>query len=141
MADTVTSRTLIDTDTRCVHLFTNHSVAGAGETSIVKIDVSALSGYVSTASLLNIRRINWTIPNYGTVGGSVKLEWDATTDVTALILSGTGEMKFVDEYQAFVSNNAGTGITGDLLLTTIGFTANSAYSILIECRKTGTWTY
>ena len=60
-------------------------------------------------------------------GMNVQIDWDATANVTALLL-GAGQG--VQDYRIFggVSNNAGAGKTGDVLVTTIGAASNSSYT-------------
>jgi len=61
--------------------------------------------------------------------------WDATANVLAYTVAA-GENGFVD-FSSFggIKNNAGAGVTGDLLFTTIGHTATDSYSIIIEVTK------
>lgn len=130
MADAVTSQTLVDTSTWAVMKFTNTS-DGTGESAVLKVDVSALS---PAASLVSIAKI------YYSVSGMVaRLLWDATTDVTCIDLQGDGCMDFDSgpcrEFRGLV-NNAGSGITGDIRLTTVGHSSGDSYSIILVMRKT-----
>lgn len=124
MADTVTNRTLYDGTENCVVVLTNSS-DGTGESAVLKVDVSALNG---TAAGVNIRRIDFC-----TFGMAVNILWDATTDVTAAIVQGTGSLDF--NAIGGLSNNAGAGKTGDILLTTIGHTAGDTYMIVLDLEK------
>jgi len=64
---------------------------------------------------------------------SVNLEWDATTDDVIEKLSGQGYF----DYKPFGGKQdpASTGGTGDIVLTSVGGTTNSNYSILMVIRK------
>ena len=50
------------------------------------------------------------------VGSQTDILFDATSDVVALSLNGSGKVGFGDGVPA-IQNNAGSGVTGDLLLT------------------------
>ena len=50
------------------------------------------------------------------VGSQTDILFDATSDVVALSLNGSGKVGFGDGVPA-ITNNAGSGVTGDLLLT------------------------
>ena len=109
MADAVTSQTIEDTPHKLVMKFTNTS-DGTGESAVKKVDVSAFtagsridSTTVSTCTDVRIDRIY-----YNNSGMSVKLLWDATTDVEAIHLKDTqGEFDF----SSFggLKNNSGSG--------------------------------
>lgn len=124
MADAVTSQTLIDGPRNVTMKFTNTS-DGTGEAAVLKVDVSALSGAPSRVA---IKKIHYSIS-----GMVVRLLWDATTDVTVLDLQGDGHM----DLSCFggLYNNAGAGVTGDILLTTVGHTAGDSYSLILEMQK------
>jgi len=70
-----------------------------------------------------------------TAGMGLNLLWDATTDVVALTF---GEADFISlDFSRFggITNNAGTGKTGDLLFTTVGATNGDRYTVVIEVLK------
>ncbi len=50
------------------------------------------------------------------VGSQTDLLWDATSNVVALSLNGSGKVGFADGVPA-IPNNGGSGVTGDVLLT------------------------
>lgn len=125
MADAVSSQTIVDGGRNVVMKFTNLS-DGTGEAAVVKVDVSALN---DAPTKVAIKRIT-----YNVTGMVVSLLWDATTDVKIVDLGGdSGTMDF----EAFggVWNNAGAGVTGDILLTTTGHTAGDSYTIVLEMVK------
>jgi hypothetical protein len=131
MADAVTSQTIIDGERNCVMKFTNVS-DGTGESAVAKVDVSALaSNSAGTAcSEVRVMRISHAI-----VGMSVQLFLDATSNVLLMELaeSSNGHMDFKDF--GGLPNNAGSGKTGDILLTTKGHSSGDTYSIVIEMIK------
>jgi hypothetical protein len=129
MADAVTSQTIIDGERNAVLLFTNLS-DGTGESGVLKVDVSALNPnqYGQPCASVTIKAVRYDI-----FGMSVSIIWDATTDVTALILAGYGKQDFTKA--GLVPNNAGTGVTGDILFTTNGASAGDTYSIELHMIK------
>ena len=131
MADTVTSQTIQDTDRVAILKFTNES-DGTGESSVKKVDVSALQPNdlgVSCTSV-SIARIYWA-----TRGMGVDIEFDATTNVLAIPLpaDSTGD-EYYDLFTG-IPNNAGSGITGDIDFTTVGHSSGDAYSIILVLDK------
>ena len=135
MADTVTSQTILDTPYRLVMKFTNVS-DGSGESAVQKVDVSAFtagsridSTTVSTCTDVRIDKIY-----YNNSGMSVKLLWDASTDVEAIHLKDTqGEFDF----SSFggLKNNSGSGKTGDIMFTTVGHSNTDFYWVVLEMTK------
>ena len=84
MADAVTSQTLSDGDRTAVMKFTNIS-DGNGESSVKKVDVSALTANSHTGAAC--ARVHITQVWYAISGMRIDLEWDASSNVKALILS------------------------------------------------------
>lgn len=126
MADAVTSQTLVEGSRKLVMKFTNIS-DGTGESAVKKVDVSARTPAATEVKINKIR--------YTTSGMSVQMLWDATTDVPAFVLAAdqTGVLDFSSV--GGLINNAGAGVTGDLLFTTVGHTAGDSYSIVLEMDK------
>ena len=62
---------------------------------------------------------------------------DTDTDVTAFSLSGNGHWgkSFTAALDAPITNNAGTGITGDVAITSTGFEAAEILSVVVILRK------
>jgi hypothetical protein len=92
------------------------------------VDVSAL---VPAALRVRIDKITYSISSQL----AVNLFWEATTDVPIVSLSGFGHMKA--KPSAGMTNNGGAGVTGDISLTTTGWTSGvQTYTLLIEMVKT-----
>jgi hypothetical protein len=131
MADAVTSQTIHDGERNCVMKFTNVS-DGTGESAVAKVDVSALASNAAgiACSEVRVMRISHAI-----VGMSVQLFLDATSNVLLMELaeSSNGHMEFEDI--GGLPNNAGSGKTGDILLTTKGHSSGDTYSIVLEMVK------
>lgn len=125
MADAVTSQTLVDGERNVVMKFTNVS-DGTGESAVTKVDVSALNGAPTS---VRIDRIVYDIQ-----GMSVNILWDATADVSAIVLgTGQGDLDFCQF--GGLKNNAGAGVTGDIQFTTVGHTLGDTYSIVLHMKK------
>jgi hypothetical protein len=111
--------------------FTNVS-DGTGESAVKKVDVSALAtnSKGQTCTKVKIQRIYWA-----TVGMSVKLDFDATSNVLLIGLpaDSTGD-EYYDSFTG-IPNNAGSGVTGDIDLTTTGHSSGDSYMIILEMIK------
>ena len=131
MADAVATQTLFDGSKKVIQKFTNIS-DGTGESAVKKVDVSALAsnsdGTVCTGVV--IERIWWQC-----IGMKVQILWDATTDILCIEL---GENQSGNhDYTTFggLTNNSGSGKTGDIMFTTVGHTSADTYTIILEMRK------
>jgi len=120
MADAVTSQTLANGAKRTIRAFTNVS-DGTGESAVQKVNISGLIGAPTAVKILQIW---WT-----TVGMSVKVLFDHTTDDVVAVLDGTGHM---DLREFGIPDPASAGGTGDILFTTTGHTAGDTYFIVME---------
>jgi len=136
MADAVTSQTIVDTDKRAIIKLTNLS-DGSGESAVAKVDVSALNANAKgeTCARVTLDQI-W----YDVGGMRVALEWNASTNVVAVVLGGSaaaGNVQGHMDFRSFggIKNNAGSGINGDIDLSTSGHTNLDHYTIVLELRK------
>ena len=136
MADAVTSQTLADGDKIAVIKITNIS-DGTGEASVKKVDVSALNANSNgdACTRVSINQV-W----YDIGGLRTALEFDASSNVVGLVLGGSAAAGTTMGYMDFrsfsgIKNNAGSGITGDIDLTTHGHTAHDHYTIILELSK------
>jgi len=131
MADAVTSTTLMDSDRVAIIQLTSTS-DGTGEAAVKKVDVSALSDSSTGQACTGVRLAKIV---YSTFGMSVKLLWDATTDTICWDLNAdyTTDEDFTDF--GGVRNTAGSGKTGDIMLTTTGHTNGDSYVIVLTVYK------
>jgi hypothetical protein len=131
MADAVASQTIQDGERTAIMRFTNVS-DGSGESAVKKVDVSALAANSAgkACTEVHIQRIYWM-----TVGMSVKMEFDASTNVllTHIPADATGD-EYYDNFTA-IPNNAGSGKTGDIDFTTVGHSSGDSYMIILEMIK------
>jgi hypothetical protein len=96
------------------------------------VDVSALETgpYGKTCTGVTIERIWWQC-----IGMKVQILFDATTDQFCIEL---GENQSGNhDYSLFggLSNNAGSGKTGDINFTTVGHSSADTYTIIMYMRK------
>lgn len=119
MADSVATKTIVSGPDKSIFLFTNKS-DGTGESSVTKIDISTLPG---APTRIKITRLEWAVE-----GMAVELFFDRTSPDRAFICAGQGSLTMEG------IQDAGTGGTGDLKLTTIGHTAGDTYSIMVEVK-------
>ena len=138
MADTVTSQTLKDSASTWAVKLTNIS-DGTGEAGVVKVSANTLiASDGGSTQRLSINKIFWNVAR-GTSSlqdPRVTLAWRGTSNTTIVTLTGSGTLDLTTNLQAPLTNNAGAGANGDILLTTTGFTASAGYTIILEGKKT-----
>lgn len=117
----VVKQTLKDSDFEHVVKVTTTGTNSAA--SIV--DASALAG-ASTNPRLSIVSCTWT------TGSQTDILFDATSNVVALSLNGNGAINGGAQHLPSISNNAGSGVTGDILLTN---SSASVGTVILHCRK------
>ena len=91
------------------------------------LDVSAAEG-AATNPRVSITGVAWS------VAAQTDILWDATSNIVALSLSGSGKIGFADGMPS-IPNNAGSGVTGDVLITN----GTSVGTILIKFKKVSGW--
>ena len=74
------------------------------------LDASALEG-AATNPRVSIVACQWT------VGNQTDILFDASSNVVALSLNGNGTFNVGGQTLPTIANNAGSGVTGDILLT------------------------
>ena len=131
MADTVSSQTLYDGSKTAVLKFTNIS-DGTGESAVKKVDVSALNADSdgNPCTGVAIERLWWQC-----IGMKVQILWDASSNLLCIEL---GENQSGDhDYTKFggLTNNSGSGKTGDVNFTTVGHTDGDTYTVILYLRK------
>lgn len=131
MADAVTSNTLMDSDRVAIIQLTNTS-DGTGESAVKKVDVSALSANSAGQACTGVRLAKIV---YSTFGMSVKLLWDASTDTICWDLNENYTDS--EDFTEFggIRNTAGSGKTGDIMLTTTGHASGDSYVIVLTLYK------
>ena len=129
MADAVTSNVIFAGSRRYIIQCQNIS-DGTGESDVVKVDVSALTGPNGIApTSVVIEAVEYSIQGFS----SVRIEFDATTDDKALTLGpGFGSLDF--SYAGGIKNPKSTGTVGDILFTTAGALSGATYDITLFLR-------
>jgi len=93
------------------------------------VDVSAAAG-ADTDPRLSIVSCWWS------VGSQTDILWDATSNVVALSLNGNGSYNAGGQALPSIPNNAGSGVTGDVLITN---SSSSVGTIIIKFKKVSGW--
>lgn len=130
MANTITNTRLVLGPKRVVQHIAIDS-DGSEETDLVIYDSSVVATANGLADPLNSRIRNIEFSGNATTG-LLKLEFDANTDVLAYSLMGYRSLHH--DFMKFggLKNTAGTGITGDITLTTTGLNAGESFVIIID---------
>ena len=131
MADAVASQTLLDGERMAIMKFTNLS-DGTGESKVLKVDVSTLT---ASASGKACDGVTITKIHASTHGLEVQIYWDATTDVFCWCVPQNSTYTMDFEKFGGLTNNAGTGVTGDVLFSTADATTGDFYTIVLEMVK------
>ena len=131
MADAVTSQTLIDGERLAIMKFTNIS-DGTGESAVLKVDVSALTPSASGAAC---DRVTVTKIYISTHGMEVRMLWDATTDVPFFLSAPNATQTLDMSSFGGITNNGGTGVTGDIVFSTADASAGDTYWCILEMVK------
>ena len=92
-------------------------------------DASDAEG-ASTDPRTSITGVAWS------VAAQTDILWDATSNVVALSLSGNGSYNAGGQAMPAIPNNAGSGVTGDVLITN---GSASVGTIIIKFKKVSGW--
>ena len=125
MANTSQVTVIYDGIKNSVVQFTGLNDGGTGETLVKKVDVKELS---PPCYRLSIERLHYDIG-----GGVVQLYWEADDPVLIDNLSSVVDEDF--SLSGGIQNSGGPSATGNILLSTLGMEAGSAYSVKLEMTK------
>ena len=133
MVNVVTNtRTIVSRINNTVTQYITVLGVDAQESDLIVYDSSAVAAALGVADPLDciITKVFYSTNSVLTIA---RLEFDATADVHALSLPQGGAVLDKD-FTAIggLTNNAGTGITGDIKLTTTGLEAASALTLILE---------
>lgn len=125
MANTVTQRTLVGggsakTIVRLINIVSD----GSEETDLVIYDNSTLVNDVTKGNLMEVL-----------ASGSscvCRLEWDQTTDSPIISFDPSNSQRLCFEKFGGIRNPAGTGATGDIVLTTSALDAGDEVTLIIR---------
>ena len=129
MANTIATQTIVD-GSKCLVVKIDILGDGSGEeTDTVLIDASSFTPAFTNNRLCGI---------YGALNGfTARLFWDADTNVPMLTLPDYDFELTCEQSLKWggIPNNAGTGKTGDILITTNGLGNGDSGTIIFSLRK------
>lgn len=132
MSNTITSSRVITGNFQTVIYFTLTCVSNTQETATIVYDSSVIATALKVADPLysKIQQIRYAT---NSLLGVAKLSWDATTDVDAFGLPGgaAGPMDMDFKDIGGLPNTGGSGITGDILLTTTGLVTGDVLTLVL----------
>jgi hypothetical protein len=115
---------------------------GTGETNVTKVNANTLIASNGDGSTrLSITKLFWNVARgtSSTMDPRVTLFWANSVaggaNTTIATLSGSGVLDLTTGLQAPFTNNA-PNTAGNILISTTGFTANAAYTLVLEGKKT-----
>ena len=133
MTTTVATQTILDGDRLVIQKFTGIQIDATGETNVIKIQPSTLAknNYGAACTGVQIQKI-WA----STHGLEIEMFWEASSNVFCWLVPQN--TTYIQDFCDFggLTNNAGTGKTGNLMFTTLDGTAGDAYTVVIEAIKT-----
>ena len=136
MADATTSQTIQDGGRNLIMKFTNVS-DGTGQSAATLVDGSGLNANPTTGAACS--RIVLQRMWFSNVGMGFKLFWNASTNMFIAQApkdwTDTWDFTSSSEDLSGIPNNAGSGINGDLLITTNDHTDGDTYSVVIWALK------
>jgi hypothetical protein len=106
----IATQTIVDSD---FEIITKHTITGTNATALKVVDVSEIAG-AATNPRVSIVACQWTVSSV------TEIEWDATSNVTALTLNGNGTYNGGGQSLPSLPNNAGSGVTGDIYIENDG---------------------
>ena len=125
MAVQTTSQVLYDGNKNVVMQFTGIGDGMGDEVAAIKVHMADLMPVPISVKVKSVY--------YDVSGGLVQLLWAATENKPFLTLSSVETLDYCDI--GGLVNGGGDTANGDILLSTLGFDAGSAYSIRIEMVK------
>lgn len=146
MAIANSTQILVDTNKRTV--IKRIGILDSDENQTVIIDPRALSGALNANGAL-YQTGNTTAPGFANSAftisrviasvdaevGHLQLKWQGTTSDATIVASGVGYFDSNPQYQLPAIPNNAVGPTGNVVIKTVGTTANAAYTVIIELHK------
>jgi hypothetical protein len=137
---------LVDSNKRTVIKRTG--IIDSDETLTVIIDPRALSGAlnannlpyqsgntVATGFANSAFTISRVIASVDAEVGHLQLSWQGTVTTNTIYALGVGNIDTNPQYQLPAITNNAIGPTGNVVIKTVGTTANAAYTLIIELHK------
>lgn len=132
MANVVTNTRIVCTSQQVIQYITIAS-DGTEETDLVIYDSSVVATALGKTDPLmcSIMGVQYVCSS---ATGFFNLEFDASTDVSAFSLAANNSQIFDFEPIGGLRNTAGSGITGDIMLTTTGLAPGDSFVIILTVR-------
>lgn len=132
MVATITNQILNDGERNLVVKVQISGDSAGDVTNRLIINVSDFAGYTSEAFELKINRLKANLVSF-----SAQLLWDADTNVKAYDI--VGDRPVNDDFSKYggLINDAGSGKTGDILISTSGLASGDEGTIVLEMKKRG----
>lgn len=128
MVNTVTQRTLYGSGTDRLIIRSIHIVSdGSEESDLVVYDNSTFMNNVAQGSLLKIQAVGSSC--------TCRLEWDQSTDAPVLSFDPSSMVTLDFSEFGGINNPAGSGATGDLLLTTANLDSGDEVSLILYIKQ------
>lgn len=125
MAGEITIQKIVDGSR---HTIIKATIGGDADlTNAVLFDASVYVGANTHNKLMKVE--------FGLDGFDARLLWDATVNVDLIALPENYLEKQCYEWFGGIPNNAGTGKTGDILITTVGLAAGDDGHIILYIKK------
>lgn len=133
MANTITSTRVVTSRALVVYYVTIAS-DGTEETDTVVYDSSAVASAIGISDPLTCNLLSVYASVSAASTARVKLEFDATTDVLAIDCPPDRIVNKDFRCIGGLKNTAGTGITGDITITTTGLESGDTITLVIEVK-------
>jgi len=145
MANLITEQKIIDSTKRSLLKYVIIS-DGTQDANTLLVDASSLgfslnaNGYIMTGGVHPKSNYRTTVKrilcNLSTPGAHIRLKWhgDSNSDIVTCS-SGTTDYNFTGTIDSSTLSNPETNATGDILITTKGFDANTVATIIIDLKK------
>lgn len=124
MANAIATQVIVNGSKNTIIKWTIVGDGSGDETKTVMFDASS---YVSASTDNKLLKI-W----FSTIGASAILYWDATADVPLMSLPANHAHEFYFTDFGGIVNNAGTGKTGDILISTSGLASGEHMIIILD---------
>ena len=132
MTITATSQTLFDGERKAIMKFYMTTTDTNGETNVVKVNPSTLTASAAGGACNDVTITKVTALTHGL---EVQMNWVATAPVVIMVIPQNTQ--YTQDYENIggLTNNAGTGKTGEISFTTLDQSAGDAYTVVLEMVK------
>lgn len=146
MAISNTTQILVDSNKKVV--IKRIGIIDSDENQTVVIDPRALSGALNANGALyqtgnttsvgfanSAFTVSRVLVTVDAEVGHLQLKWQGTTSDATIVACGVGTFDSNPQYQMPAIPNNAVGPTGNVVIKTVGTTANAAYTLIIELHK------